>query len=122
MKKIIFAAVIAAAASSTAFAQTETRMSDSTFIAASACIAYSDHRALEDDVFNVDLLRRAVADNRGHIHSYAQSRAAEGVREARSTSARTEARVQELRARRDATCAPFITQGLVQTAPSVSAS
>jgi type II secretory pathway component PulJ len=114
MKRVLFiAAAFAMTATAPAFAESE-RMTDSRYLAASTCLAYADHGALEGEGFDTAELRQAVSDNRYRVNSVIRERAEQRAEQIRRNRPTSDGGVQTLRDRRDETCASFYTQGLVQ--------
>ncbi|WP_135210893.1 hypothetical protein [Vitreimonas flagellata] len=91
-------------------AHAQERMSDARYLAANRCLAYAELDQLQADGANFSALRDA-ADAGGRLGSVR----AEARTQARDIRARANgANVDELRERRDETCASFVQHGLVQ--------
>lgn len=118
MKRLLMIAAIATLTPLSAHAE---RMTDAGFIAASRCLAYTDHTALAGDGFDVGALREAVSEGERRVHTMAISRSEANARNIGRLRAESAGELQTLRDRRDAACAAYISQGLVQ-APATSAS
>jgi hypothetical protein len=117
-RALILATALALTTVAPAFA-TE-RMTDSGFLAATECLAYADHRALESEGFNTDALREAVSDNRYRVNPVIRERAERRADQIRRNQPFSESGLQSLRDHREESCAPFFTQGLVQRGGSAS--
>lgn len=111
-RSLLLAVVLAATATTPAFAQ---RMSDASFIAASRCIAYSDLPQLASDPMDVTALREAMSGGFRSQAVASQARDhANRVRARAASLAQSEGGIDELRERRDEACANFVERGLVQ--------
>lgn len=114
MKKHLITIAVMVSALAPFSAHAQEAMTDARFVAATRCIAYADHRALESDAPNVDALRGAVRYHDGRADPVALARADEVKRDVRRQRARDESEAAALRDARDRACASFVTQGLVQ--------
>jgi hypothetical protein len=99
------------------------RMSDARYISATRCLAYADLPELHVDSANFSALRAAIQV--GYRSSAVVSNARDNASRVRATARRLggmENGLQQLRDERDAACAGFIQQGLVQLEMSTPAS
>lgn len=111
----IVAAALLISASVPAFAQTEERMSDGRYIAASRCLAYAELSQLSGDTFNTVALKTAFDSQ--NPTSGARQRAGEETSDAQRAGRRAgdnAISVEMLRSRRNAACEGFVATGLVQ--------
>lgn len=118
MKRIIIAAAIfAAIAPASAFSETE-RMSDSRYMAAARCVAYSDIEAIQGDGFDATALKTEVqAQSRRARAPEVRTLLRSDIRQIERAGAResdSERGLETLRERREAACASFAATGLVQ--------
>jgi hypothetical protein len=114
--KHLVSIVVAIAALAPLSANAESsRMSDGRYLAASRCLAYSDLPELQSDGANFSALRTAAdfGFRSGTIVSEARDNATRLRAQARRLSGMNNG-LQQLREERDAACAGFAQQGLVQ--------
>jgi len=99
------------------------RMSDARYISATRCLAYADLPELQSDPANFGALRSATQT--GWRSSAVASDARDNAARVRATARRLsgmQTGLQQLREERDAACAGFVQQGLVQLESAAPAS
>lgn len=123
MKLLYFcAAALLIAATSSAYAQAPPRLDDGEYLAASRCVALNNARQLQDDGYNVEGLERVVRRHYSPVANAVADSQAEAIRREARRAGDDAEKIAELRVRRDATCANFVSSGLVQAPSAPSAS
>ncbi len=111
----LFSITLALAALTPLAAQAQERMSDTRYISAQRCLAYSDLAQLQGDGFDFTALREA--SDYGNRQIMIQTRTREATRQVHASAYRlgsSERALTELRQRRDDACASFVEGGLVR--------